>query len=181
MKQCSLLLFLAFFSSFSIAQKLTAEEMKLYDLMMDYRKAYGLPSIPISKSLTTVARTHVKDLQDNKPDQDSCNAHSWSSKGSWSPCCYTPDHAQAPCMWGKPRELTSYRGDGFEIAVTKRDSFRNNLEISASLALERWKLSPGHNAVIINKGIWQDKHWKAIGICIGPGYAVAWFGEEPDK
>jgi uncharacterized protein YkwD len=47
--------------------------------------------------------------------------------------------------------------------------------------LESWKGSPGHNAVILNEGIWSDSNWKAIGVGIYKGYAVIWFGEEPDK
>lgn len=47
-------------------------------------------------------------------------------------------------------------------------------------ALEGWKHSPGHNAVILNQDIWADHPWGAIGADIHAGYAVLWFGEEPD-
>lgn len=160
---------------------LTDEETKLYNLIMEYRKEKGLPSIPLSKSLTFVAQTHVKDLQNNKPDQGECNAHSWSSKGKWTSCCYTPDHKNAECMWNKPRELTSYTGNGFEIACGSSDSRYSSFVMTAEYALQSWKKSQGHNTVIVNMGIWKDYSWNAIGIGIYKGFAVVWFGVEEDK
>ncbi|MCH8903763.1 MAG: hypothetical protein IIA45_07605, partial [Bacteroidetes bacterium] len=38
---------------------ITAEELKLYRQINDYRKKKGLPSIPLSASLTHVAKTHA--------------------------------------------------------------------------------------------------------------------------
>jgi hypothetical protein len=107
---------LFFISENSYSQTLSTEEKKLYDILMQYRKEKGLPAIPLSPSLTTVAQAHVKDLVNNKPDNENCNAHSWSAKGKWSPCCYTPNHAESKCMWSKPKELTTYTGNGYEIA-----------------------------------------------------------------
>ena len=143
---------------------------------MEYRKENALPVIPISRSLTYVAQTHAKDLAINRPDTGGCNAHSWSSAGNWTSCCYTPDHAQAKCMWNKPRELTSYKGNGYEIACRIYGS-RGDISMSAENALQSWKTSSAHNAVIINQGIWKNK-WNAIGVGICKGFAVAWFGKE---
>ena len=170
-----LFVFLSLFmmSSNIKAQVLSDEERKLYQLIMDYRKEKGLSVIDISKSLTKVAQTHVRDLGENKPDVGRCNTHSWSSNGTWSSCCYTPDHAQASCMWSKPAELTTYKGNGYEIAM------KTSGTATAESALMGWKLSPGHNAVIINQGMWSQK-WNAIGIGIYKGYAVAWFGRESE-
>jgi hypothetical protein len=139
-----------------------------------YRVENGLPKIPMSKSLTKVAETHVKDLVENQPVKGNCNLHSWSDKGSWTACCYTDDHAKAQCMWNKPRELTSYKGDGFEIAAW------SSIDISVEQALSLWKGSAGHNNVILNKDIWKDLEWKAMGAAIYQGYAVVWFGKETD-
>jgi len=175
MKQYLLLLLFLVIASTSYSQSLTDEETKLYNLIMEYRKANGLPNIPISPSLTIVAQTHVKDLQNNHPENEPCNMHSWSAKGNWTPCCYTPDHAQAQCMWDKPRELTSYKGNGFEIAHWSSDN------ATAEGALDSWKNSSGHNAVILNQGIWNSSTWNAIGIGIYENYAVVWFGEEKDQ
>jgi hypothetical protein len=158
----------------SYSQVLNEEEKKLYDLIMQYRKTQGLPIIPLSASLTYVAQTHVRDLIDNHPDIGNCNTHSWSDKGSWTECCYTSDHAQAEGMWSKPKELTSYQGLGYEIAFWSSDN------TTAAESLSGWKSSSGHNAVVLNKGIWGSHPWKAIGIGIYNNYAVVWFGEELD-
>jgi len=154
----------------------TAEEIKLYDLIMAYRLEKGLSIIPMSKSLTYVAQVHVRDLFENASGfETQCNMHSWSAQGSWAPCCYTSDHAAASCMWSKPRELTPYTSSGYEIAY-----WQSSLA-TAELALNGWKNSSGHNAVIINEGTWVNMEWKAIGIGIYKTYAVAWFGDKLDN
>ena len=159
-------------------QNLSNEETKLYNIIMQYRYSKGLPKIPLSKSLTFVAQTHAKDFVNNRPDNGSfssgCNGHSWSNKGNWTACCYTSNHARAECMWSKPSELTSYKGNGYEI------SHRTSGIATAEGSLNGWKGSPGHNAVIINQGIWHDNNWQAIGIGIYQGYACVWFGTERD-
>jgi len=153
----------------------TAEEIKLYTLIMRYRAGRGLASIPFSPSLTHVAQTHARDLTENKPAEGKCNMHSWSSKGPWTACCYTGDHARASCMWDKPRELTNYPGNGYEISHGMWGAV-----ITAEGALRGWQGSPGHNAVILNEGMWSRTPWKAVGIGIYGNYAVVWFGNEED-
>ncbi len=168
------LLFVAMFVLQTTAQTLTDEERKLYDIIMDYRKQRGLPTIPVSPSLTIVAQTHVKDLVENAPNNGKCNMHSWSAKGKWTPVCYTSDHANAKGMWSKPRELTSYKGEGYEI------SHWTSGQANAGQALRGWQGSSGHNEVMVNEGIWKNMNWQAIGIGIYRGFAVAWFGVAPD-
>lgn len=160
----------------------TAEELKLYQLIMEYRLQNKLPAIPFSKSLTYVAQQHCLDLYTNKPDiaAGGCNAHSWSDKGNWSACCYTPDHKQAQCIWDKPAEMTSYTGYGYEIACGSSDPKYSSFVMTAEYALESWKKSSGHNNVILNKANWEDRGWNAIGIGIYQGYACVWFGQESD-
>ena len=159
----------------AINPQVTAEELKLYSLIIDYRRENNLPPIPLSKSLTFVAQTHCKDLAENRPDDlPGCNAHSWSAKGAWSACCYTSDHKQAKCMWSKPKELTNYSGVGYEIA------HMSSVALSAEGALHGWKESKFHNDVIMNTNIWNDKTWNAIGIGVYQGFAVVWFGDEID-
>jgi len=155
--------------------KLTGEELKLYNLLITYRTEHGLKQIQLSKSLTLVAQTHVRDLEMNNPAGGNCNMHSWSEKGKWGACCYTPDHAQAKCMWDKPRQLTSYTGNGFEIATGGVGP------INAEMAMDSWKGSPAHNDVVLNNGQWEEMHWNAIGVGIFGEYAVVWFGSEIDK
>ena len=102
MKNLSLFIFFLSLLSFANAQNLSEQEQELYNLIMEYRAQKKLPPIPLSKSLTFVARTHAKDLGDNRPDIKKCNMHSWSKKGNWTSCCYTSDHKKAECMWNKP-------------------------------------------------------------------------------
>jgi len=156
---------------------LSVEERKLYKIIMDYRKEHRLPSIPLSESLTFVAQTHAHDLSDNYDFdfKNRCNPHSWSEKGTWSPCCYTNDHKVASCMWVKPKELTGYSGNGFEIL------YYSSAGANAQEGLDGWKVSPGHNPLLINSGTWKDVKWKAIGIGIYKEYGIVWFGEEPDE
>lgn len=173
-KKVLITLTLLIFVFLTKGQNLSEEEIKLYELVMEYRAKNGLPSIPLSVSLTKVAKAHVEDLQVNKPVTSKCNLHSWSDKGPWMACCYTNDHANANCMWSKPRELTSYKGNGYEI------SFWTSGSATATQALNGWKTSSGHNSVIINAGIWNKK-WNAIGVGLSENYAVVWFGHELDN
>ena len=155
---------------------LSTEEKKLYDLIMAYRKTKHLKAIPFSAKLTLVAQTHVRDLMQNfdYEHRGDCNPHSWSDKGSWTACCYTPDHKQAACMWNKPKEIAGYESEGFEIAFYSSDG------AEAQESLDGWKSSPGHNPVIINLGTWEKVEWKAIGIGICGNYSVVWFGAAED-
>jgi hypothetical protein len=51
-----------------------AEELKLYNLIAEYRAQNGLSSIPASRALTTVANRHVQDLAENV----GTSTHAWS-------------------------------------------------------------------------------------------------------
>lgn len=160
---------------FESASCLSAEERKLYQLINDYRKSLQLPAVALSPNLTMVAQLHVRDLSENKPDTGPCNMHSWSEKGNWKSCCYTSDHREAECMWNKPRELSRYKGNGYEI------SFFHSAGVTAEAALEGWKKSPGHHNVIINRDIWGQVTWKAMGVGIHGSYCAVWFGYEADE
>ncbi len=155
---------------------LSPEEKKLFDLVMDYRKSKKLKPIPYSAKLTKVAQAHVRDLMDNfdYANRGDCNPHSWSDKGNWSACCYTADHSKASCMWDKPKEISGYAGNGFEIA------YYSSGGANAGEGLDGWKKSPGHNPLLINSGTWSNLEWKGIGIGIYGQYGVVWFsdGEE---
>ncbi len=153
---------------------LSTEEMELYQRVMDYRREQSLSVVPLSASLTLVAQAHAGDLEEHNPWQGHCNLHSWSDHGDWTSCCYTSDHREASCMWNKPRELTSYRGQGYEIAHF------SSLGASALSAFEGWRDSKAHHAVIMNRQNWQGVEWKAIGIGIHGKFAVLWFGMEED-
>ena len=161
----------------NITYCIDAEEHKLYELIISYRESKGLLSVPLSSKLSKVAEAHVKDLVDNYDfDQGNpCNPHSWSKKGTWTPCCYTNDHKQASCMWDKPKEIAGYESAGYEIA------YYSSAGASAKEGLEGWKKSKAHNPLLINSGMWAKVTWKAIGVGIHGNYAAVWFGEAGDE
>ena len=137
--------------------------------------AKKLNPIPFSAKLTKVAQVHVRDLMENHSvDNSLCNPHSWSDKGNWSACCYTPDHKQARCMWAKPKEIADYKTFGYEIAYFSSD------DADAEEGLQGWKKSAGHNPLLINSGIWSKVKWKAMGVGLYKNYGVVWFGETED-
>ena len=142
-----------------------------------YRQHRGLAPIPVSLRLTQVAAAHVADLEAHYRRGTSCNMHSWSANGSWTPCCYTPDHARKECMWNKPSEITggAYSATGYEIVAYYSDP------ITPERALQIWQQSDGHHIMILNRGQWYDNTWRAMGAAIGTHYAVVWFGEQADR
>lgn len=157
--------------------------VELAQLINNYRKQNNLPEIPISSSLTAVALKHIIDLNTYHPEK-TCgvkgNIHSWSNKGNWQGkfgkgawkgCCYPEDNSNTACMWEKPKELTNYPDNGYEIAHWESGI------VTAQSALAEWKGSPPHNDVILNKGMWSNRPWKALGAAYGGNYACAWFGE----
>lgn len=156
----------------------SVQEDKLLNNINEYRKENNLAPIENSQALTTVADAHVKDLNQNTPHEnsESCNLHSWSEEGPWSPCCYTDDHAQSSCMWDKPGELTNYSGNGYEISYGAK-----GIDVTPKGALEAWKESESHNKLILNKGQWEDVEWNAMGVSLSGDYAVVWFGEKADS
>ena len=160
------------------AMGVSEKEAKLYYIINAYRESQGLQKLSFSKSLTTVARTHVSDSNTYTPEnqRDSRgmqgNLHSWSNHGSWTPLVYTSDHEYAANMWSKPRELTSYTGNGYEISSWNSDN------ITPEDALDLWKNSSGHNAVMTTQGNWSDL--KTMGVAIDGKYAHVWFGSAAD-
>lgn len=173
------LIILSSFSSFgapNVAQpQLSESERELFDLVNTYRKGRGLSEIPFSSALTVVAQTHAKDLMENYKQSGRCNMHSWSNKGPWKGCCYRDNHKNPECMWDKPKEIAGYDSPGYEIA------YWHSVAAEPVNALEVWKRSTGHHAVIANLGVFKDAEWKAMGVGIYQGYAVVWFGEARDE
>lgn len=162
-----------------MALGLSNKEARLYYLVNAYRESLGLQKLSLSVSLTQVARTHVADSNAYHPETlyDSRgikgNLHSWSGNGSWIPVVYTPDHNYAHLMWSKPGELTSYTGDGFEISAGS-----SGYNLTPETALNLWKGSSGHNAVMTTSGMWGNL--KTMGVAIDGGYAHIWFGSDAD-
>ena len=149
-------------------------EVELYNMINEYRKLYNLPPIPLSKSLSYVAKTHVRDLFFNRPDQGACNFHSWSDKGKWKPFCYPKDEKKNFSVWDKPKEITPYKSKGYEIV------YWENNPVTIDSILPFWRSIDYFNSFLIYTGKWQGKTWLAIGIGIYENYATVWFGEIPD-
>lgn len=150
-----------------------ADAAALVKLINAYRASKRLRPVTVSRAMTKVAQAHARDLASAGPHGGRCNLHSWSKQGPWSACCYDHSAAAARCMWKKPREIAGYQGNGYEIAATASG-------ITPARALELWKASPAHDAVMSNAGQWS-KPWRALGVAIEGDYAVAWFGELPDR
>ncbi len=153
---------------------ISGDELKLYNLINKYRQQNGLDEVALSKNLCYVAKLHVSDLNYNKPDTANCNLHSWSDQGHWAECCYGREKFNNTCMTSKPRELTSYPAPGYEIA------FWESVDAIPEIVLGLWKSASASNDLILNRDIWKDKSWKAFGVGMLNGYAVVWFGAEPD-
>ena len=165
--------------------ELSAKEKELIKLVNDYREQHGKKRLKVSKSLMKVARTHINDLNMNfdmdNPPVDSRgikgNMHSWSDKGNWTPVVYTKDHKYDELTNIKPKEITGYDQDGFEVAV-------NGFMITPQRALEKWKNSPKHNDTILSQNGWdptpeEEKNGftglSNMGVAINGDYACIWF------
>jgi hypothetical protein len=161
---------------------LNDKENQFAELVNQNRAEHGLSAVPITNSLTKVARTHIKDLNTYNPDtpdnDDDCNMHSWSSHGTWTAVCYTSpaSNEQNEGMWNKPREITDYNGNGYEI------TYRNSAEATPSGAMNAWMTEdpPLHLDVILQRGTFANSVWKAMGVGIDGNYVVVWFGEDVD-
>jgi len=158
---------------------LNDREKKLADGINQYRTQNGLSAVPITNSLTKVARTHIADLNTYHPDTKNygdgdCNTHSWSNHGDWTAVCYI-DSAQQLQMHNKPGEITGiYDSNGYEIASWSSG------EATAQSAINVWKSSSDHSDVILERNIWANSAWKAMGVGIEGNYAVVWFGKIED-
>lgn len=162
---------------------LSPKETELLRLLNEYRESHGLPPIANSRSLNKVARIHALDLYDNNPaegkDQrgENCTLHSWSDQGFWSAVCYTGDHHYADLMRNKPQEITNsvYPDVGYENVY-----WTSANQVSPSRALDSWKKSPQHNALILETGKWVRSNMLAIGVAVYKNYAIFWVGAMTD-
>lgn len=148
---------------------------RLAELVNAHRVAVGLSRVPLSRALTDVAEAHLRDLE-TQPRGESCNVHSWSDKGPWSPCCYSDERPAAACMAAKPREISGnrYRGNGYEIAAT------GNGMLMPEAVMASWLGSPSHLEVIVQRGVWSRSVWRALGVAMSDRHALVWFGDQED-
>lgn len=157
-----------------------ARGLDLANAINAYRQQNGLQPIPISKALSKVGDTHVHDLATSPPMAATCNDHSWTNRGSWTACCYTPDNAQAKCMWYKPSEVASFNATGYEISIGQPGVIQPGLVMDSKQAITFWSGSQLHNDVMLNKGQWATMTWKAMGAGIIDSHASAWFSDTAD-
>jgi hypothetical protein len=153
---------------------ISKEEGRLAEMINNLRKQNRLPEIALSTSLTVVAKLHVNDLQSNRPDTSICSTASWSNKGNWTPCCFTALAPNFECIWGKPKELTSYNFRGYEIVHYEEGI----IQVDSMFAL--WLKTPAVLDMILGRNTHNDKRWAAIGLAVGENYVSVWLGQRAD-
>jgi len=153
---------------------ISQQEYKLYSLVNAYRAKLALDAIPLSKSLSYVAKVHAADLSKNFTTNDDCNMHSWSDKGQWKAFCFPADQNRRSDVKDKAREIANYPGKAWEI------TYWENEKIDVAFVLEFWNSIPYTASMIGNTGKWANKTWQSMGIGIQDGYVLLWLGEKVD-
>jgi uncharacterized protein YkwD len=142
---------------------LDTKEKELLRLINEYRAQNRLAPLVLSDALSTVANRHLLDLNINVKYL----THSWSN------CPYDiKNQSTYGCVLNAPKMLgVNYGGSGYE------NLYRNNTAVATPpLALEAWKKSELHNALILNQDIFNQMEWDGIGIAISSNYAALWVG-----
>jgi len=155
----------------TISDGLTRDESILFNMINDIRTQNKLPAISLSRDLCVVALTHIDDLIKWKPQDKGCSLQSWSGSGNWSSCCNTKELPGIQCMKSKPREITGYKGDGYELIYWSEE----NAIPAEAAAL--WRDVEASADMILGRSKWSNFHWKAMGVGIKGGYAILWLGE----
>lgn len=155
----------------TVVTGISQDETILFNMINDMRRQNKLSSIPLSSDLCKVAQTHIADLIKWKPQEKGCSLHSWSGSGKWTSCCNTKEVFGIQCMKSKPREITGYPGDGYELIYWGED----NATPAEAAAL--WKQVSASSDMILSQAKWSGYQWKAIGVGIKSGYAVLWLGD----
>lgn len=129
----------------------TDADQRLFVLVSEYRRSKGLVALMYHKDLAKVA--HMKAHEHGGGTSNTCNLHSFTGPFA---CCYPSDHSNAQCMWEKVRQYTGnpQAFTGYEIAASTGNP---------ELAVRLWSQSPGHNAVMVGSGGWNNLKWMACG------------------
>ncbi len=154
---------------------ISEDEFRLYELINAIRSENNMPLIKLSRSLSFVAKEHVRDLNLNRPDTSICNLHSWSDQGDWTACCYQSYVHDPKCMWNKPDELTDYRANGYELA------YWDETVIIPDSIIKVFENTPSAMEMILSQGRWEEKKWYALGVGIMNNYVAIWFGGRTDR
>lgn len=161
---------------------MTEQEAELARLINEWRRQHGLPPVPLARSLYSVAKWHVIDLELFAPHTDTtdsrgmpCDLHSWSDKGEgrgwWQPVCYTADHMYARQMWSKPKEIAGYTGGSYE------NIYWTSAPLSPGMVIGFWENRPGERELILEQKDWKNSKWKAMGVGMYGGFAAVWLGD----
>jgi len=153
---------------------LTRDEYRLYSLVNEYRTKQGLSIIPVSKSLSYVAKVHARDLYLNNPDTSFCSLNSWSNKGPWTDCCHSKYTPNPNCILNKPKELTQYPGEGHELVYWDSEA------LHPDTVFRFWSTIGQAREILLNEKKWSFFSWKAMGVGMFKGYACVWLGEALD-
>lgn len=153
---------------------ISSQEYQLYQLINDYRKAHSLAPLALSKSLSYVAKTHTHDLAMNYKSGTTCNMHSWSDKGRWTPICFPSEQSKKNNVWLKAKEIVGYPSEAREI------TYWSNTENEASQIVEFWSENKASADLLLNQNEWVSVSWKAMGIGMEDGYAVLLLGKAID-
>lgn len=153
---------------------ISSEEYQLYQLINDYRKAFALPEVALSKSLCYVAITHARDLDANYHADSVCTMLSWSNKGAWKSICFPSEQSKKNNVRMKAKEIIGYPSEAYEL------TYWSNLKNTPRQILSFWRDNKASNEILLNKGTWKSNSWNAMGVGIENGYALVWFGKAVD-
>ena len=163
------------FANDTLTYGVSQDEMILYNMINDMRRQSKLQPIPFSADLSIVAHTHIDDLIKWKPQENGCSLHSWSKSKKWTSCCNSKDPAGIQCMMSKPREITGYPGNGYELIYWGEE------KATPADASALWQQVEASSDMILSKGKWNGFQWKALGVALNAGYAVLWLGDKAEK
>jgi len=146
---------------------------ELENLVNKERRKNGLRALHCDPNMRWVARKHIVDQEQGAPKNwwptvSECSLHSWFVK---NPCCYKRDHSNMQCMHNKPLELSGWDNRlGFEISAW------SSRDMTAIKAINQWRGSSGHYAVIVSKGFWSGL--RTVGCSLNKNYAHCWFSKK---
>ena len=147
------------------------EDQKLFAKINEIRADKNLPAIAYSDSLSYVASSHNVDLIVAYKDT-TCNLHSWSKYGDWTPGCLNPTTGDISVMTHKPWELIRMPVLGFEMVHLHADK---ESPCDASSALSSFLSKKMFRDMILERGY---PRWKRMGVSIFKGAASVWMAYE---
>lgn len=145
-----------------IGDDLSENENELFGLINDYRTQNKLSNIPIGTTACLVANRHILDL----------NLNLRYLTHSWSNCQYDGNKTETyKCMTDAPKTFfPNFTDSAFENAY-----YTSGKKVNVVDALEGWKKSPLHNAVLLNQNIFQKQIWTEGCVAIQGKFAALWF------